>query len=108
MLKQGRYGEIVAAIRQTVAGETVISPQFLRRLVTQPSPSESEPPVQLTAREQQVLDQISAGATNTRIAQQAGISVRTAQKHVENLFHKLGVHDRAALVAQAFRRGLLR
>lgn len=108
VLKQGRYGEIVAAIRQTAAGEAVISPQSLRRLVTQPSPSESGGPTQLTAREQQVLEQISAGATNTRIAQQAGISVRTAQKHVENLCHKLGVHGRAALVAEAFRRGLLR
>lgn len=108
VLKQARYGEIAAAIRQTAAGEAVISPQFLRRLVTQPSPSESEPPAQLTVREQQVLEQISVGATNAHIAQQAGISVRTAQKHVENLFHKLGVHGRAALVAEAFRRGLLR
>lgn len=108
VLKRGRYGEVAAAIRETAAGEAVISPQFVRRLVSRSPATEGIASPQLTSREQQVLDQISAGATNTRIAQQAGISVRTAQKHVENLFQKLGVHDRASLVAEAFRRGLLK
>lgn len=108
VLKRGRYGEVAAALRQTAAGEAVISPQFVHRLVPRSPASADVPPAQLTLREQQVLDQISAGATNSRIAQQAGISVRTAQKHVENLFQKLGVHDRASLVAEAFRRDLLR
>lgn len=107
VLKQGRYGDVAAAIRHTAAGEAVISPRFVRDLVSRTSASE-EPPIQLTLREQEVLEQIGAGATNTRIAQRAGISVRTAQKHVENLFHKLRVNGRATLVAEAFRRGLLR
>lgn len=108
LLKRARFSEVVAATRQTAAGETVISPEFVRRLVSPGAASEASSVAHLTLREQEVLEHISAGATNARIAQQAGISVRTAQKHVENLFTKLGVHDRAALVAEAFRRGLLR
>lgn len=107
--KRARYDDVASAIRQTAAGETVISPQFVRQLVSpSASPQQALSAVQLTLREQEVLEQIAAGATNTRIAQKAGISVRTVQKHVENLFHKLGVTDRATLVAAAFRRGLLR
>lgn len=108
LLKRARFAEVAAATRRTAAGETVISPEFVRRVVTPSAASGDSSAAQLTLREQEVLDHISAGATNARIAQQAGISVRTAQKHVENLFTKLGVHDRAALVAEAFRRGLLR
>lgn len=108
LLKRARFTEVAAATRQTAAGETVISPEFVRRFVSPEAASEESEAAHLTLREQEVLEHISAGATNARIAQQAGISVRTAQKHVENLFTKLGVHDRAALVAEAFRRGLLR
>lgn len=107
LLKRARFSEVAAATRQTAAGETVISPEFVRRLVSPNAAAEESSAAHLTLREQEVLEHISAGATNARIAQQAGISVRTAQKHVENLFTKLGVHDRAALVAEAFRRGLL-
>jgi DNA-binding CsgD family transcriptional regulator len=54
-----------------------------------------------------VLAHISRGATNAEVAGELDISIRTVQKHLENLFRELGVHDREALVAEAFRQGLL-
>jgi DNA-binding NarL/FixJ family response regulator len=61
----------------------------------------------LSAREQEVLEHISRGATNAEIAGQLDVSVRTVQKHLENLFRQFAVHERAAVVAEAFRKGLL-
>ncbi|MBI3362248.1 MAG: response regulator transcription factor, partial [Chloroflexi bacterium] len=59
------------------------------------------PPVQLTARERDVLRCLTLGASDKDIAQQLYLSVRTVQSHLAHLYHKLGVHSRteAALVA---------
>lgn len=83
VLKQKRYEEVAAAIRQTARGEAVISPQLERQLGSTSASSEHTPPASLTVREQEVLEQF-------------GVS------------RKPGMHSRASLVAEAFRRGLLR
>ncbi|WP_308258910.1 helix-turn-helix transcriptional regulator [Pseudonocardia sp. H11422] len=50
----------------------------------------------LTARERQVLDLVGAGRTNSAIAHELGISPRTVAKHLEHVYRKLGVANRAA------------
>ncbi|HEX2029005.1 MAG TPA: response regulator transcription factor [Nitriliruptorales bacterium] len=61
---------------------------------------------QLTARERQVLEALIGGATNTRIAESLGISRHTVRTHLQNIFAKLGVHNRLEAVALGLRAGL--
>jgi two-component system, NarL family, response regulator DevR len=101
-------GEALArGIRDAAAGETVIGHEFVTRLLEDATRGAPAGQPTLTPREKEVLELISEGRSNRGIAEELGMSVRTAQKHVESLFKKLGVHDRTELVAQAFRRGLL-
>jgi DNA-binding NarL/FixJ family response regulator len=55
---------------------------------------------QLSTRERAVLELVAAGRTNVAIAHELGISPRTVAKHLEHLYRKLGVANRAAAVAR--------
>jgi two-component system response regulator DegU len=61
----------------------------------------------LTAREMEVLQLLAFGHTNKDIAERLSISPETVKAHLEHIFEKLEVSDRAAAVANAFRRGLI-
>jgi DNA-binding CsgD family transcriptional regulator len=61
----------------------------------------------LTARELQVLRQVAAGKTNKSIAGELALSERTIDRHVGNIFDKLGVHSRTAAAAYAYQHRLL-
>jgi DNA-binding CsgD family transcriptional regulator len=65
------------------------------------------PPRVLTRRESEVLGLIAAGHTNTEIAEQLVLSVRTIESHRANLQRKLGRPSRPELVRYAFRQGLV-
>ena len=64
----------------------------------------------LTAREAEILRLIAVGRSNREIAAELSLSVRTVERHIENVYTKLGVHGqaaRAAAAAHAARHGLL-
>ncbi len=61
----------------------------------------------LTEREQQVLKMIAEGMMNKEIAEQLAISVRTVERHRENIMSKLNLHTRAELVRYAVDKGLI-
>ncbi|MGH2824902.1 MAG: helix-turn-helix domain-containing protein, partial [Thermoleophilaceae bacterium] len=61
----------------------------------------------LTARELQVLRLVAAGATNRAIAAELVLSERTVDRHVSNIFTKLGVSSRAAATAYAYEHQLV-
>jgi two-component system response regulator NreC len=61
----------------------------------------------LTDREQQVLTLIAEDYTNQAIANKLGISVKTVERHRENVMRKLELHSRTALVKYAIRKGLI-
>jgi two-component system response regulator NreC len=61
----------------------------------------------LTEREQQVLKMIAEGMMNKEIAEQLSISVRTVERHRENIMSKLNLHTRAELVRYAVDKGLI-
>lgn len=63
--------------------------------------------VQITARELQVLRLVAAGHTNRAIGSELGLSERTVDRHVSNIFGKLGVSSRAAATALAYESELL-
>ena len=97
--------EVTAAVRAAAAGEAVISPEMLSRLLPKLSRS-SAPDPGLTRREQEVLDLVAYGLTNAAIAERLGVSVNTVRNHVANLSAKLGAHSKLEAVAIAVRRGL--
>lgn len=101
-------GDVLAdGIRAAVAGETVIGHEFVPKLLEDARRGPVADDSTLTEREREVLELVAEGFANREVAERLGISTRTAQKHVENLFRKVGAHDRTELVTKAFRRGLL-
>jgi DNA-binding NarL/FixJ family response regulator len=64
------------------------------------------PPDELTPREAEVLGHIAAGLSNTEIAAALFVSEATVKTHINHIFTKTGLRDRAQLVGYAFRRGL--
>ena len=66
-----------------------------------------EAPEILSRRERQILEHVAAGQTNRQIADALSISPHTVDRHLENIFGKLGVRNRAAATAWAYRHDLL-
>jgi DNA-binding CsgD family transcriptional regulator len=60
----------------------------------------------LTAREREVLALLAEGMTNAQLAGALFISERTANRHVSNIFTKLGVHNRSQATRAAVAAGL--
>ncbi|MFG6199060.1 response regulator [Nonomuraea sp. JJY05] len=103
LLKDTARDELVRAVRTAARGEAVLSPSVATRLLGQVR----APADPLSARELEVLQLIADGATNREVATRLFISEATVKSHVLHIYTKLGVNDRAAAVAVAFRRGLL-
>jgi DNA-binding NarL/FixJ family response regulator len=71
-----------------------------------PGVTTSSGPVVLTAREREVLRLIAAGHTNREIAGALTLSVRTVERHINNLYAKIHARGKADATAYAFRHGL--
>ncbi|MFJ6016008.1 response regulator [Streptomyces sp. NPDC092952] len=110
--------EIVRAVQAVLSGDVGLSPSVQRRLLervteTPPPSPPSPPPVSegylpdgLTPRELEVLVLIAEGLSNPEIARRLCISQATVKSHINNLFAKTGVRDRAKAVRYAYVRGL--
>ncbi|HLL40229.1 MAG TPA: tetratricopeptide repeat protein [Rubrobacteraceae bacterium] len=72
-----------------------------------PSASGPEYPAGLTPREVEVLGLVATGLTNAQVAQRLFISPRTVQRHLNSVFHKLGVSSRTAATRFALEHGLV-
>jgi DNA-binding CsgD family transcriptional regulator len=59
----------------------------------------------LTGRERQIIRYVANGHTNTRIGQLLGVSDKTVNRHLANVYAKLGARDRANAVALSLRHG---
>ena len=107
--------ELVAAIRTVAAGEAVVAPRILRRLLDRfaellPDPNSSLPNQlsSLTDREREVLVQVARGLSNAEIAQVLMVSETTVKTHVGHMLTKLGLRDRVQAVVLAYETGLVR
>ena len=104
-------GELLSqAIHRIMGGEPVISPEMTGKLVAafqQPSPTQAsgDPMAQLSAREQQVLQEISRGASNKEIARSLNIAETTVKIHVQHILRKLGLSSRVQAAVFASRTG---
>ncbi|MGW4212636.1 response regulator [Lentzea sp. NPDC004789] len=105
LLKDTPRDELHRAIRAAHAGEAVLSPAVATRLLGQVREPVLEP---LSARELDVLALVARGSTNRAVAAALFISEATVKTHLLHVYAKLGVGDRAAAVAVAYERGLLR
>jgi len=72
-----------------------------------PWPCDADAGVPVTSRELAVLDLMADGLIAAAIARQLGISPRTVSKHIENIYRKLGTHDRTSAVLRGQAMGLL-
>ena len=104
LLKDAPREELIRAVRAAFAGEAVLSPAVARRLMGQ---IRKPPPEALSQRELEVLALIADGATNRQAAAKLFVSEATVKTHLLHIYEKLGVRDRAAAVAEAYRRRLL-
>lgn len=99
LLKEGSGEAMLAAIRQIGTGRKVV-PDNVRALIESAD-------LQLSAREFQVLHLIGQGWSNAEIAVSFSLSVRTVDKHRENLQRKLGASNAVQLINKARELGLL-
>ncbi|QUX27635.1 response regulator transcription factor [Nocardiopsis akebiae] len=103
LLKDALPEELIRAVRMAARGESALSPAVAARLLGRVR----TPPTPLSGRELEVLRLIARGSTNRETAARLFISEATVKTHVLHVYGKLGVNDRAAAVAEGFRRGLL-
>ena len=108
--------EISEAIRKVAAGDNLLSPTSIRKLISlvvSNIPNLDSPIFQnrldrLTQREVEVLRLVGLGQTNDEIAKSLFISHHTVKTHVSNLMEKLDIHDRYQLVIEAYETGLVK
>jgi DNA-binding NarL/FixJ family response regulator len=107
--------DLVVAIRTVAAGEAVVAPRILKRLLDRfadslPDPSATPPKAldSLTEREREVLIQVAKGQSNAEIAAALSVSETTIKTHVGHVLTKLGLRDRVQAVVLAYETGLVR
>lgn len=106
--KSASFAEITSAVLAIGAGGTVISPyaqEVLADEIRVRQLNEERP--SLTGRELEILRLASDGYSAQRIADELHVSLATVKTHLQHVYEKLGVSDRASAVAQGIRRGLL-
>ncbi|MGA8252044.1 MAG: response regulator [Mycobacterium sp.] len=106
--KESTKTEIVNGVLDCARGRDVVSPALAAGLAGEirRRGNEAQTPV-LTPRESEVLNLIAQGCSIPTIAAELYLAPSTVKTHVQRLYEKLGVSDRAAAVAAAMRRGLL-
>lgn len=111
VLKEASQTELMIAIRSVLKGEKYICPGITDTLIHGYLGSNSGRPrtlVQcLTHREREILKLIAEGYKNKSIGELLCISVRTVDKHRENIMHKLGIHNVPTLTSFAIENGLV-
>lgn len=109
--KRAAADDLVSAIRVVAQGNVFLYPSLARLLVVdyvqRDSGGHAEPADLLTPREREVLTYIAEGFTNREIAEALVLSVKTVDRHRENIMQKLDLHSRVALVKYAIEKGLI-
>jgi two-component system nitrate/nitrite response regulator NarL len=107
LVKSESGSEICERLVAVSRGETVLSPEVQRQLAGQLRTKAHPGAPVLSPREREILELIADGELAPAIARRLGLSPATVRTHLQHLYEKLGVSDRAAAVAAAMRRGML-
>jgi DNA-binding NarL/FixJ family response regulator len=113
LVKDVAPADLVHGIRTVTAGDALLAPSVVRRLLEQfvrrPPPGGAPSRLgSLTEREREVLELIGRGLTNDEIAGRLFISGTTVRTHVTHVLQKLGLRDRVQAVIAAYESGLVR
>jgi DNA-binding NarL/FixJ family response regulator len=110
VLKSGADTDIVDAVRAAMRGDSYLYPSavtsLVRDYVERGDRAEEEFDV-LTPRELEVLKLIAEAYTSQQIADALFISIKTVDRHRQNILEKLGMRDRVELTRYAIKRGLI-
>jgi DNA-binding NarL/FixJ family response regulator len=113
LIKQTAGNDLLKAIREANRGNAFFSPSVAKRLrdhcrdaMSGGQPS-GKPTERLTTREAEVLQLIAEGRANKQIAAELCISIKTVEKHRQQLMNKLGIHDVAGLTRHAIAKGII-
>ncbi|WP_430335059.1 response regulator [Rhodococcus sp. ACT016] len=104
LLKDSAPQDIFGAIRDAIAGRSVLSPPVASRVLDRMR----RPDQALTAREAELLSLLAEGLTNKELGKRLFISEATVKTHLAHIYAKLGVDSRAAAVSIALRRDGIR
>jgi DNA-binding NarL/FixJ family response regulator len=85
--------ELVRAAGEVARGGSVLDPKVVENLVARKDRMERSPLAQLTERERQVLEHMAQGKNNAAIARSLFLTERAIEKHINSLFHKLGLSE---------------
>ena len=114
LLKDVPSTEIVRAVRSVHAGEPVLHPAIVKKVLARfaaeaQDQQQARPEGELlTEREREILRLAACGLSNARIGERLFVSLRTVQVHLTHIFNKLGVGSRTEAVIVGLRRGVLR
>jgi two-component system, NarL family, nitrate/nitrite response regulator NarL len=103
VLKGVTGADLIATVRAVNKGETYITPQFAARLLHEMQRAKIEKPVhkpevELTHREEQILNEVSAGLTNKEIARKLTLSEKTVKHYMTSVLQKLQARNRVEAV----------
>lgn len=104
LMKDTRMDDLIKAIKIVHDGGSLLQPVIAERLIER---IEKGSPSVLTERELEVLQWIGSGSSNSEIAKELFLTVRTVRFHVENIFQKLGVNSRTQAVRVAMEQSLI-
>ncbi|MBY0443493.1 MAG: response regulator transcription factor [Mycobacteriaceae bacterium] len=107
LLKDSTRSEIVKAVLDCANGHDVVAPALASGLAGEIRQRAAPVAPALSTREIEVLKRIAGGQSIPTIAAELFLAPSTVKTHVQRLYDKLGVSDRAAAVAEAMRQGLL-
>jgi len=112
LLKDTDRETLFDTIRAAARGETLLKPEIMARILskagTHSARAETSSMLELTAREREVLEAVARGERSKEIAVKLSITERTVKAHLASIYQKLGVDSRAAAIAVAAQKGLLR
>lgn len=113
LLKDATFPELLHAVRVVAAGEALLSPAVTKRLIAEFARLHRSPALpgrataDLTPREVDVLVLIARGLSNAEISDSLTISDHTVKTHINRIFAKMGLRDRAQAVILAYETGLV-
>src|SRR5213594_912904 len=113
LLKQAAANDLVKAVREARKGNAFFSPAISKRLLDHYREAFMKGvPVRrrtelLTSREAEVLQLIAEGKPNKQIAGELCISIKTVEKHRQQVMNKLDIHDVAGLTRYALSKGII-